>query len=298
MNVLDKCDQVVIYGANGWMGRSAIDYISTVLPGHATETLLLIGSKPSLLEINGKYFNVLDPVQGYSRICEGAIFFNAAFLRREKLQSTPSIDYLQQNEIIASLAKNALKNKKLKSFINLSSGAARETEILPSLRTPDEYSTIKKYLEVEYSHLCAEYSTAFVNCRIFSLSGKYINEFDNLALSSFIKQATLNNRIEVKSPNTKRTYIDGADLSETLLTLANDSRSVFLDSGGSLVTLLELAHCVSRIMNNGNCEVTTQNENSPSYFGNYQEFNEIALRAGQTLLSVEEQIVKTITAFT
>ena len=186
MNVLDNCDQVVIYGANGWMGRSAIDYISTVLPGSATETLLLIGSKLSHLEINGKYFNVLDPVQGYSRIREGAIFFNAAFLRREKLQNTPSVDYLLQNEKIASLAKNALTNKKLMSFINLSSGAARELEISPSLGTRDEYSTTKKHLEIEYSDLCHEYETAFVNCRIFSLSGKHINEFDNLALSSFI----------------------------------------------------------------------------------------------------------------
>ena len=296
--MLDKCGQVVIYGANGWMGRSAIDYISTVLPGSATETLLLIGSKLSQLEINGKYFNVLDPVEGYSKIREGAIFFNAAFLRREKLQNTPSVDYLLQNEKIASLAKNALTNKKLVSFINLSSGAAREMEISPSLGTRDEYSTIKKHLEVEYSDLCDEYETAFVNCRIFSLSGKHINEFDNLALSSFIKQAILNNRIDVKSPNTKRTYVDATDLSEALLTLANDSKSVFLDSGGSLVTLLELAHCVSRVMNNGNCEVFTQNENSPNYFGNYQEFNELTLRAGQTLLSLEEQIVKTIRAFT
>ena len=60
MNVLDNCDQVVIYGANGWMGRSAIDYISTVLPGSATETLLLIGSKLSHLEINGKSYQIKE----------------------------------------------------------------------------------------------------------------------------------------------------------------------------------------------------------------------------------------------
>jgi hypothetical protein len=48
---LDLCDQVVVYGANGWVGRSAIDLISSLSPKNAKEKLLLIGSKNATLKI-------------------------------------------------------------------------------------------------------------------------------------------------------------------------------------------------------------------------------------------------------
>lgn len=70
------------------MGRSAVDYLSAVIPHEdLSDKILLIGSKESQLAINGLVFNILEPSSGFSRIRKNALFFNAAFLRREILQT-------------------------------------------------------------------------------------------------------------------------------------------------------------------------------------------------------------------
>ncbi len=294
---LDQCDQVVIYGANGWMGRSALDFISSGAPKIKKEKILLIGSKTGILNINNSKFEVLDPNTGFTSIRKNAIFFNAAFLRREFLQKITPFEYIKKNEEIAALAKSAITNKNLFSFINLSSGAAREVDQDSKPKVNDEYSKLKKQLEDEYSHGCIQNETAIVNCRIFNLSGKYLNEFENLALSSFIKQVRNHNRIEVKSPTAKRTFIDATSLAGTLLTIANQGESASFDSGGILVTMLELAQNVVKVIGHDQCTILTGKDESPDYFGEYNEFNFLATSMGQHPLGIQDQIVNTLAAF-
>jgi nucleoside-diphosphate-sugar epimerase len=294
---LDQCDQVVIYGANGWMGRSAVDFISLRNPDVKKERILLIGSKNGTLEMNNSKFEILDPVTGFKSIRKNSIFFNAAFLRREFLQKMTPLHYAKKNEEVIALAKSAIKNKRLRSFVNLSSGAARDLEKESRPRAVDEYSRLKKTLEVEYSQVCSRSETSIVNCRIFNLSGKHLNEFENLALSSFIKQAQNHNRIEVKSPSTKRTFVDATGLAGTLLRVANQGESASFDSGGVLVTMLELAQNVAKVASNDQCKISIGKEESLDYFGNFQEFNCLAESFGQHPLGIQDQILNTLEAF-
>ena len=296
-NLLDRCDQVVIYGANGWMGRSALDFLSSISPSATKRKVLLIGSRSSNLEIGNEIFEINDPVTGFRKIEMNAIFFNAAFIRREYLQKMKSEEYLHKNEEIAKLPINALRGKKLFSFINLSSGVARNLDQDSGLNPTDKYARLKKDLELEYAELGSKNDTAIINCRIFSLSGSYLNEFENLAISSFIKQAKEHNRIKVLSPNTKRTYIDATNLAETLLTVGSKGKASSFDSGGALVTMHELAESIKVALNKDNCELTLGNEESPDYFGDYKEFNVMASNVGQNLYGIGDQILRTLKAF-
>jgi nucleoside-diphosphate-sugar epimerase len=279
------------------MGRSAIEYISSISPSLDKNRLLLIGSKTSSLKMNDIIFEIENPRSGFSLINERAIFFNAAFLRREYLHKIPSSDYVAKNTEISLVAKNVIKRKKLISFINLSSGVAREydNQVLPE--SINEYSRLKKKFEIEYSDFCNETGTPIVNCRIFSLSGKHLNEFENLALSSFVRQAKLTNHIQVKSPKTKRTYVDAIELAKTLLIFAISGEGANLDSGGVLVTMLDLAEEVAKIVGSKDCEILKGNENSADYFGDYEDFNKLALATGQSLSGIEKQILNTVEAF-
>jgi hypothetical protein len=103
--IRDCSSQLVIYGANGWMGRSAIDYLSFVVPKIPKERVLLIGSKPSRIEVNNEIFDVVESNIGFELIRENAIFLNSAFLRREALQSMTSEAYLIKNKEIVSFYK-------------------------------------------------------------------------------------------------------------------------------------------------------------------------------------------------
>jgi len=294
---LEQCDQVVIYGASGWMGRSALDFITELAPEEAREKILLIGSKHSEIKSNKITFEVFDQLDGYSTIRENAIFFNAAFLRREFLQKMTSTEYLRKNEEIISLARSAIKQKKLHSFINLSSGAARDLDQGNKAGLNDEYSKLKKSLEVEYELLCKENNTPIVNCRIFSLSGRYLNEFENLALSSFIKQALVHNRIEVRSPLTKRTYLDAINLAGILLTASTLRKNLSFDSGGTLVTMHELAQIVAATSGTASCEILEGVEAPTDYFGHYEKFNSLASDLGYELIDIRAQVLETLLAF-
>lgn len=279
------------------MGRSAAEFLSFIEPEIAGERLLLIGSRPGELVVNGRTFKILDPASGFSSIEENSIFLNSAFLRREALLTVPSAEYVRKNRDISAFAMRTLEEKKLFSFINLSSGAARDMDVESNLKTADEYSRMKKTLEVEFSELARKHKTPIVNCRIYSLSGRHLNEFKNLALSSFIKQAQSSNRIEVKSPNTRRTYLDATNLAGILFNIACKGDEANFDSGGTLVTMSELARNVANVLGKNNIEVICGNDQSPDYFGDYESFNELATELGIEMFDVQDQVLRTLEAF-
>jgi hypothetical protein len=295
--LLDSPSQFVVYGANGWMGRSAVEFLSSIKPEIGAERLLLIGSRLGRLDINGKAFTIVDPLSGFSAIKENSVFLNSAFLRREALQTISGLEYVRKNLEISSFAKGALEEKNLFSFINLSSGAARNMDVKSNFKTADEYSRLKKTLEVDFSELGRKHKTPIVNCRIYSLSGRHINEFENLALSSFLNQARGINQIAVKSPRTKRTYLDATNLSEILFKIACKANDANFDSGGTLVTMSELARNVATVLEMKNCEILCGDDRSPDYFGDYEFFNQLAAEFGIETLGIKDQILQTLRAF-
>jgi nucleoside-diphosphate-sugar epimerase len=239
----------------------------------------------------------LDPGTGFASIEENSVFLNSAFLRREALLTVPREEYVRKNREISAFAMRTLEEKKLFSFINLSSGAARNMDVVSNLKAVDEYSRMKKALEVEFSELARKNTTSFVNCRIYSLSGRHLNEFENLALSSFIRQAQDNNQIEVKSPNTMRTYIDATNLAEILFRIACEGDDANVDSGGTLVSMSELARNVANALENKDIEVILGDDQSPDYFGDYESFNKLATELGLEISSVQDQMLRTLEAF-
>ena len=279
------------------MGRSAINFILSNSPKMIRKSVLLIGSRPGTLRINNIALKVVDPLTGFLSIKENSIFFNAAFLRREYLQQMSILEYRSKNEQIVNFAKKAIEMKKIFSFVNLSSGAARGLDHHHEISTVDEYSIMKKQLESAYSEICRESQTSFVNCRIYNITGEYLNEFKNLALSSFINQIRDENRIEVKSPAAKRTYVDSISLAGTLLSVASYGKNAFLDSGGTLVTMLEVAEIVASSLGNARTEVIAGSGSTPDYFGDYESFNSLANNLGQNLTGIDDQILETIKAF-
>ena len=294
---MDRPSQFVIYGANGWMGRSAVEFLSLIDTEIAEERLLLIGSRSSELVINGCSFKILDPAAGFSCIEQNSVFLNSAFLRREALLTVPREEYVRKNREVSAFAMRTLEEKKLFSFINLSSGAARNIDVVSNLKTVDEYSRMKKALEVEFSELARKNTTSFVNCRIYSLSGRHLNEFENLALSSFIRQAQDNNQIDVKSPNTMRTYIDATNLAEILFRIACEGDDANFDSGGTLISMFELARNVANALENKDIEVILGDDQSPDYFGDYESFNKLATELGLEIYGIQNQILRTLEAF-
>ncbi len=289
--------QLVVYGANGWLGRSTVEAILKIVPEILSEKILLIGSKTAEIQISGRHFEILDPILGEAHIKNGAVFINCAFLRREFIKRIGESEFTARNLEIMALPTRALRKAELSSFVNLSSGAAALVDQNSNESSVDAYSILKRRSEIDFGQEAKKVGTNFINCRIYSVSGFYINEFENLALSAFISQALKDDHIRVNSPHSKRTYIDGVDLMIVILNLAMQGKSLNFDSGGTLISILDLAETVNKVVGQVNMNISVGFDAENSYYGDYEGFNRIATSMKHNLLSIEDQIANTIKAF-
>ena len=280
-------DQFVIYGANGWLGRSTLEALIDLKVD--SSSLLLVGSKASKLQFNGAVFEILDAKSAYRKLKPNSLFFNYAFLRREKLQSLTVEEYTQKNLNIMTFPKKVIEDKKVKCLVNTSSGVAA-TINLKSADVLDPYARLKAIDEAQLAQVCQENSTNFINCRIFSLTGMHINEFQNLAISNFVRGASENKEILIKSETTRRTYMDATDLSRVLIALALKDQNYSLDSGGTLIDMNRLAALVASNIAGAELKSAEPQQAGTDYFGDFERFNQIAQEAGIDLLGIEDQV--------
>jgi hypothetical protein len=205
-------------------------------------------------------------------------------------------DFLLQNKKIMALPKRVLDDSKVSSFVNLSSGVVVSQSRTKGFNV-DPYAILKKQSEIDFARFCEKKDTSFLNCRVYSVSGAHLNEFKNLALSSFIDQALTKKFIKVESPNTERVYIDGVNLMTVLLRLALNGHSGMLDSGGCFVTMRELAESVLNVIGLESTDLEMGAVLGNSYYGDFETFNVIAAKMDETVLDIHNQIKNTLSAF-
>lgn len=289
--------QVVIYGANGWLGRSAIAATIDLFPDLSLNSILLLGSRSSKITIRGKNLEIKESLSGINLINEDSIFINCAFLRREQLAKLGEEEYVKQNLRIMELPALVLRKHRIFSLVNLSSGVAGLVQGGVNSSSQDIYAALKRRYEIELAHETSLAGTNFLNCRVFSVSGSYLNEFENLALSLFIAHALKSEPIYVRSPESIRSYIDGVNLMTILLKLAINGETGNYDSGGICVTMKELAETVLRIIDSRKSELIIGEEKGKSYFGDFKNFNDLSNQLGVTILDLDDQVRHTLMAF-
>jgi nucleoside-diphosphate-sugar epimerase len=229
---------------------------------------------------------------------QNILFLNAAYLRREKLANMKAEDYEKKNDEIIEFALNLIKNGKIRTFVNLSSGVASQGTLGKLHLVSDLYAKAKIKDEALLSEACELMNVQLINCRIYAMTGRFVNEFNHLALTSFIGQAIKDPySISVKSPTTLRTYIDSGDLVEVIFSLALTGKNYQIDSGGELTSLGDLANVVSKAAKGSTVEKPENFEKSADYFGDYSEFNKLAGECGVSLKNLSEQVSETFKAF-
>lgn len=286
---------IVIYGARGWMGKSAISILRKNFSNDFDLELTLIGSKNSQVDIDGVNYSILDSDSAKKSFKNIDIFFNAAFLRREFLKSLTHEEFVNRNNKLSEFAFSILDKFKPEAFINLSSGAAARDSLN---LFDDPYGFLKQDWEKRFSAECSSNSVKFVNCRIYSLTGRFINEFENLAISQFIQSALNKKKIFVDSEKAIRTYVDSETLCDLLFSIAFKGGSASFDSGGVKTTMGNLANSIKSVIDTKNIELDLNDVKSDDYYGDYVGFQELLGKYEIKLESLEEQIAKTLVAFT
>ena len=276
------------------MGRSAVAVLRNKFSSLDDIDLTLIGSESSQLDIDGVKYAVLDGYTARKKIEKIDILFNAAFLRKEFLKRLTHYEYVTKNNQISTFALSLLEDFQPSVFINLSSGAAAQKTMDVKV---DPYGFLKLEWERRFLEACSLISIKLINCRIYSLTGRFINEFQNLALSQFILSALHDKKIDVRSANTLRTYVDSETLCHLLFCMAFQGEKLSFDSGGVLTSMESLANSIKSLLNVQEIDLKLSNDYSENYFGDHADFQKLLDEFNINLESLDEQVSRTLTAF-
>jgi nucleoside-diphosphate-sugar epimerase len=280
----------VITGASGWLGRTFV-----ALANSAGHDLMLVGSHSRPVWIDNQEFLVekyeLNAIEHF----KPTVLIDFAFVTREHLEQMSDEEYKEVNYRLIHNALEVFALPTVRYGMFTSSGAAVYPEdALLGQFSENPYGYLKRRTEELVIQETQRLDKKSIIIRPWSLSGTMVMKDYEFAFSSFIRQS-FENLIEVKSPNpVYRRYVSTEDflaLSVAMLFSQTCSAEIF-DSGGELVSLVDLAQMIAELQTNKVSVVTRQSNSQAS--DNYYSDNSQWAQECEAFGFVPENLIEQI----
>ena len=238
-------DRVMVTGAGGWFGRTAI-----AMTRESGLDLLATGSKDQQIDIDGQSQSVHAQSLEIIATFEPTVVIDTAFVTRERLKALGHKAYVETNQRIIdqSIAIAALPS--VRKYIGFSSGATMHLAGHTSFSLEENpYAAQKRIYESRISEIAGALDCDISVARVWSVTGSYCTKPDTFAFTDLIAQAK-SGLIEIKSKHlVYRRFCAVEDvLALALMPLGPGSQNVF-DTGGDLVDLGTLAQMMVEVVN-------------------------------------------------
>lgn len=295
---------IVITGATGWVGRTALHELQRILPKDIfLNHVKAFASKNSLIPASFYNDNTQIPIFSlkelpiFAKKNKLSAIFHSAFLRREKISSIGLNQYLNVNNEINEIVSSAMALSNDAKIVYISSGVAKNYEKknnLESIINSDPYGILKRKDEVEIQ----KYKNSLV-IRIYALSGMFINNPNLFALGNFLKKAVNGDCIKINSKiPIFRSYGNASDICQLASKwfLSNDPKTFNkpIDSVSVTIDLLELAKVISSLYNSVPIECNWDYKSeSNSYIADNEGFINCLNEYNLNPKSLKEQILDT-----
>lgn len=291
-------ETVVVTGANGWLGRSAVSVLSNEFNHYKVIALL---RKDSTFKSTGDLiYMTYDDFLNSNNEVTGLV--HTAFITKNYIEEIGPLEYVDQNTKIHKWLMSFIKMKDPKWTVAISSGATKQyidkVEANLALADSDLYGKMK--FEEEETLLGSEIPNVAIG-RLWAASGRYMQNHKIYALGQFIEAAISGNNIKIASKDpVYRRYIDAEDFMKVLIMAALDNKRTLFDSGGIRTSIENLANEVANFFNlktnsefrvEFGLEKSTQ-ENS-NYFAKSEEFTKLQQKYKVIDRSIKEQIERT-----
>jgi nucleoside-diphosphate-sugar epimerase len=298
-----KKDTIVVTGASGWLGKSAVAVLTNEFSNYR---VIALSRKIQLNKSNSDliYMSYDEFLRNDYEIT-GLV--HTAFMTKNYIEEIGPIKYVDQNTKINNWLLNFIKSKNPKWTVAISSGATKQyidkVEAGLPIFDSDLYGKMK--LEEEEALLGSDIPNVAIG-RLWAASGRYMQNHKIYALGQFIEAAINGKNIKIASSEpVYRRYIDAEDFMKVLvMTALNSSRTLF-DSGGVLTTIENLAQEVAKFFKNknnskieieyGEKKISIENAN---YFAKSEKFLELQSKFKIQERSIPEQIDRTSVAVT
>ena len=283
-------DRVLVTGAGGWFGRTAI-----AMTREAGLELLATGSKDQQIEIDGQSQSVQAQSLEIIAAFKPTVVIDTAFVTRERLTILGHKTYVDTNQrlINESLAIAALPS--VRKYIGFSSGATMHLAGNTSFSLEENpYAAQKRIYERKISEIAADLQSDISVARVWSVTGSYCTKPDTFAFTDLIAQAKFG-LIEVKAKRpVYRRYCALEDvLAIAMLPTATGSNPIF-NTGGELIELGDLAKLVVDLVN-PNAEIRRQIDPqlpSDDYYSDSKDWDGLLQSADLAKDSISEQVAR------
>jgi nucleoside-diphosphate-sugar epimerase len=246
LNNLRSDDRVLVTGAAGWFGRTAI-----AMTGGASLEMLATGSKDQKIEIDGQSQAVHTQTLEIILAFRPTVIIDSAFVTRERLAVLGHKAYIEANQKIIdeSLAIAAIPS--VRKYIGFSSGVTVHLAGQDSYSLEENpYAAQKRVYENRLWELANSLKIDASIARVWSVTGCYVTKgAAAFAFTDLINQAKFG-LIKIKArQRVYRRYCAVEDvLALALMPLGPGEQTVF-DTGGDLIELGALAQIMVEVIN-------------------------------------------------
>ena len=236
-------DRVLITGASGWLGRTALDLLAPLgLP------TLALASRARIIRVGGCEIGCRVWDDREVAAFAPTVVLDCAFLTRGRVADMPLDEYVAANRTLTERLVYATQLPGVRLALTVSSGAAvHPHDALDGPIEDNPYGYLKREAEYRLAEAAAESGAVPVVARAWSISGAHVQKPQGYALGSMIRDADAGAiRIMARRPVFRR-YV----LAEELLALGIAEGGVgpaTIDSGGELVEMAELAARIAAVV--------------------------------------------------
>jgi len=231
-------DKVLITGASGWFGKTAIALTKTT-----GVTYLATGSRPRVIDIDGNKEKVeshdLDLISAF----QPTVVIDAAFLTRDKVAVIGAGKYIEINQVLMKISKEIASLESVRKYVGFSSGATVNLAGHSSFSLSDNpYAALKKSYEEQMMEVSNWSKASVVIPRVYSVTGAYVNKPQLFAFSDLILQARAG-VIEVRAKNkVLRRYSPVEDVIALAVAQSKQQGQIIFDTGGEMLEVGDLAN--------------------------------------------------------
>ena len=296
---LNSFKKIVVFGASGWLGRECISLLSNTLKNDFSSTVTLIGSTNKTIQVNKQNYHVIS-IDSPVLKSNVDLIINLAFITQEKLEKFGAEQYINLNQELRKKITNFIYESKPKYVYFSSSGAAdKDFMSVTKSNSKKVYGELKLASETELKKIAQDLDCNLLINRIWSVTGLQMQDHSKYAIGNFISQALSTNEIKITSSDqVLRSYIDAEDLFQICLNELFLYKYTLLNSGGYKTTLFDLASLVLKVLGSSTAQIPNSIEKEPGddYVSKDFKLNDLALKQGVKLQSLENQIRNTLRA--
>lgn len=290
--------RLLVIGAGGWIGRSLLAMLWQCLGPDAFQArVVAFGSSARAVRLSPELEILQRPLHELANLKHApSMAFHLAFLTKDKVAGMNQDAYVRANRALSDLVLAGLDTAGADRLFLASSGAAAfadDENAAPDLRL---YGRLKRDDEARFASWAGE-TRRLMTCRIYAVSGPYVNKPETYALASFIVSAMAGGPVVVNAPRrVVRSYVAVREvLSAAVAVLLdpNEATVTCVDSGGDPTELMDVATLVADLFGTSVVRAPITAQDANFYVGDDHAWRKLLHRHALGSMTLPEQILET-----